>query len=95
MSYGVHFTNSGEVITAFRKLSQQIAEDLTAMEKQVEATLADWDGPAREQYWIAKAEWNQAAARMPAHLGTAQVTLANIMDGYAGAESSSQKMWSS
>ncbi|MDQ2588770.1 WXG100 family type VII secretion target [Saccharothrix yanglingensis] len=68
------------------EISIQLSNRLAQLEQEVQTTLKDWQGDARETYRIAQASWDAASKRMPASLHAAEVALQNITHGYLRVE---------
>src|SRR5699024_7730500 len=66
---------------------------LTELEQQLEASLAQWDGAAREAYSVAKAKWDQAANHMSQVIQKMQTTLTSITDNYDSNERNIEGSW--
>lgn len=66
---------------------------LTDLEQQLEASLAQWDGGAREAYGVAKAKWDQAANHMAQVIQKMQTTLTSISDNYDSNERTIAGSW--
>ena len=71
----------------------KLTEELKNMHANVMKTLADWQDGAKEQYDIAKKAWDEAAARMPTSLNSAEVTLNQITGGYLKIEHTGRNAW--
>jgi len=65
-------------------------DDLHAMAQN---SLASWDDAAREAYLVRKANWDNAAAKMPEALGRAESALNEISGGYLQVEHYARGMW--
>lgn len=66
---------------------------LTDLEQQLEASLAQWDGAAREAYTVAKSKWDQAANHMSQVIQKMQTTLTSISDNYDSNERNIEGSW--
>lgn len=66
---------------------------LNELEQQLEASLAQWDGAAREAYSVAKAKWDQASAHMAQVIQKMQTTLTSISDNYDSNERNIEGSW--
>ncbi|XVS67701.1 WXG100 family type VII secretion target [Actinosynnema sp. CA-299493] len=66
--------------------TRRLTKELEDMHLQVVQTLQEWSGDAKQQYQVAKSQWDQAAARMPASLFTAESALEQITQGYVRVE---------
>jgi WXG100 family type VII secretion target len=77
--------NHGGVDGIYAELSRrtnEIRSLLSDLERVSEATLASWDGTARDAYARAKVEWNSAANAMAAMIANRSTTLNNINQNY-------------
>ncbi|MGP3925591.1 WXG100 family type VII secretion target [Streptomyces sp. 8N616] len=94
MSYAVKFSEVAAVIAEMGKSTNTIEEMIHNLETQVEKSLQEWEGGAREMYREKKAEWDSAAVQMKQKLSEATHTLQQIVDTYDISEKQAQKMWS-
>jgi len=66
---------------------------LTSLEQELESSLAQWDGAAREAYSVAKAKWDQAAQHMAQVIQKMTQTLGTIDENYSSNERSIESNW--
>lgn len=61
---------------------RNVSSDLSDLEHEVETSLAEWTGDAREAYTQAKAQWNKAADHMTQVIATMKTTMDGIANRY-------------
>ena len=66
---------------------------LDSLERELESSLAQWDGGARAAYSEAKARWDQAANPMAQVLQKRTPTLSTIDQNYASNEQQIASNW--
>ncbi|ALG12017.1 WXG100 family type VII secretion target [Kibdelosporangium phytohabitans] len=91
--YRFDFNVADLTLDEMHAINGRVKTALADMERQVETTLADWTGAAREAYYAAKAEWNQQAQQMPVYLEAGRQTLLSISDNYGTTEQRAQQIW--
>ncbi|OZM70834.1 hypothetical protein CFN78_23225 [Amycolatopsis antarctica] len=74
-------------------ITKQLQTELQSMHEQVISNLQEWQDAAKDQYQVAKQQWDAAAARMPHSLNSAEMTLNNITGGYLKVEHTGQNAW--
>lgn len=74
-------------------VTQQIQTELNDLDTQVKSNLANWSDDARDQYAIAKANWDNAALRMHTNLKFAVEGLAQIAGEYLNVTKSGVATW--
>ena len=74
-------------------VTRQLTIELDNMDRQVRATLADWQDGAKEAYDKAMVQCNAAMTRMPTSLGRAEVVLNEITEGYLKIEHTGANAW--
>ena len=79
----------GDLQTAYNGTENTLNE----LEQQLEASLGQWDGAAREAYSVAKAKWDQAAVHMSQVIQKMQTTLTSISDNYDSNERNIEGSW--
>lgn len=75
--------------TAYKALTEQ----LSTLEGQLNASLAQWDGAARAAYTQAKAEWDAAANHMGDVIAKMQQVMTQISENYDANERAIQGSW--
>ncbi|HIT74857.1 MAG TPA: WXG100 family type VII secretion target [Candidatus Avipropionibacterium avicola] len=79
----------GDLQTAYTGTSTT----LDNLEQQLNVSLGQWDGDAREAYAIAKSKWDQAANHMAQVIQKMTSTLGQISENYDGTERANQQNW--
>jgi uncharacterized protein YukE len=74
-------------------ITKRLQTELETMHQQVIGNLQDWQDGAKDQYMVAKTQWDAAAARMPQSLNSAEVALSQITNGYLKVEQSGVNAW--
>lgn len=75
-------------------LSLRALEDtLSDLEKDLQSHLAQWDGDARSAYYVAKQQWESAAAHMAVVLGQLGVVIGEAHQSYSAAERANSGIW--
>ncbi|PRY38970.1 WXG100 family type VII secretion target [Umezawaea tangerina] len=74
-------------------VTMALRSELERMDQQVQSTLQDWQDGAKDQYLVAKSQWDEVAARMPNSLHSAEVALSEITDGYLKIEHTGMNAW--
>jgi uncharacterized protein YukE len=74
-------------------ITRRLQTELESMDQQIRSTLQDWQDGAKDQYMVAKAQWDAAAARMPHSLNSAEVALNQITGGYLKVEHTGMNAW--
>ncbi|MEV0058110.1 WXG100 family type VII secretion target [Saccharopolyspora sp. NPDC050389] len=74
-------------------VTRRLQTELENMHQQIVSTLQDWQGDAKDQYMVAKAQWDAAAQRMPQSLNSAEVALDQITGGYLKVEHTGMNAW--
>lgn len=92
--YQFNFALADETRDNMAMITNRIHTLLEDLNSEVQTSLANWESGARDAYNAAKAEWDAAAARMPAALGRAEVALSSISDGYLRVEHYGVDLWS-
>lgn len=71
----------------------KVESDLTSLEHELQSSLSQWTGDAREAYTQAKAQWDAAADHMNQVIAVMGSTMQNITDNYASTERAVQGQW--
>lgn len=74
-------------------VTKRLQAELETMHQKVVSNLQDWQDGAKDQYMLAKQQWDAAANRMPASLNAAEVALNNITNGYLKIEHTGMNAW--
>jgi len=91
--YRFDFNQADATLFDMNAANQQLQGALHDMEQSVEKSMADWTGPAREQYAVSKAIWHQSANEMATALQQARATLLQISDNYGTTEQRQAAIW--
>lgn len=81
-------------IADLTKAHRAVTEYLQSLESELNSSLAQWDGSAREAYSQAKAQWDQAANRMSEVIAKMSSVMTNISDNYGANEANIASSWS-
>lgn len=93
--YTFNFAMADGVRDHMASITRQLIDMLESLHNDVSTSLASWESGAREQYNLAKADWDAAAAKMPEALGRAEVVLSEITNGYLQVEHWGANRWQS
>jgi early secretory antigenic target protein ESAT-6 len=88
-NFGQISTSQADFMLAWRALQ----DTLTDLEKDLESSLAQWDGAARGEYTRAKGQWDAAAAHMAQVLGNLGTVIGDAHSNYSGAERKNAGIW--
>jgi WXG100 family type VII secretion target len=91
--YEFNFGQADQVRDHMATITNRIHTMLDDLHRDVSSSLAGWESAARDEYNLAKTEWDAASGRMPAALGRAEQTLASISDGYLRVEHYGIDLW--
>ena len=75
------------------QVTTQIQSELDDLDAMVQKQLASWEAEDRDNYTQHKAEWDNAAVRMHAHLGVAVNGLAQIAGEYLNVTKAGVRIW--
>ncbi|MGW5645799.1 WXG100 family type VII secretion target [Saccharopolyspora sp. NPDC003752] len=75
------------------EVTRRLQTELDDMHQQIVSTLQDWQGGAKDQYMVAKSQWDTAARRMWQSLNSAEVALDQITGGYLKVEHTGMNAW--
>ena len=71
----------------------QTENTLSTLEGELESSLAQWDGAAREAYSAAKAKWDAAANHIGQVLNQLGTVIGEAHSNYSNAERMNQGIW--
>lgn len=91
--YTFDFNQADATVYDMNQITQRINSALAEMETAVEARMQDWDGSAKSQYAISKAQWDKSAGDMGVFLEQARLTLLQISDNYGTTEQRHAMLW--
>lgn len=80
-------------VEALNTAYTQTDSTLTTLEGELESSLAEWDGAAREAYTGAKQRWDQAANHMAQVIQKMTGVLSQIGDNYQSNERNIEGSW--
>ncbi|MET7747692.1 WXG100 family type VII secretion target [Micromonospora sp. NPDC005367] len=91
--YTFDFNQADAVIYDMSQINTRIRSALDELQTSSEAHLQEWEGEAKNQYWISKDEWNRQAGLMSTFLDQARQKLLDISDGYGSYERRHAALW--
>lgn len=77
----------------FARIYAQVQQTTQTLESQLNSSLAQWDGQAKDAYAIAKAKWQAAEANMAAVLNNLRTVAGEANVNYQGVEASNASLW--
>lgn len=77
----------------FARIYAQVQQTTQTLESQLNASLAQWDGAAKDAYAVAKAKWQAAEANMAAVLNNLRAVAGEANVNYQGVEASNASLW--
>jgi WXG100 family type VII secretion target len=91
--YTFNFQIADSVRDTMATYTRAMLDQLDDLNTMAQNSLAGWDGAAREAYAVHRANWDNAAAKMPEALGRAESALNEISGGCLQVEHYAQGMW--
>jgi uncharacterized protein YukE len=91
--YRFDFTLADQVLDEMHAVNFRVRQALVDVQARVEARLQDWRVDALEEYWQAKAEWQQRAGQMPIHVEAGRRTLLTISGDFGDTEQLASQIW--
>ncbi len=91
--YRFDFNQADATLYDMNTTNNNITHALADMETNVEKSIQEWTGAARDAYYAAKAQWNQSANDMAMYLQQARTTLLQISDNYGTTEQRATEIW--
>ena len=79
----------------FQQIYSQLTSTISTLDSQLRANLAQWDGPAREAYYVAKAQWDAAEANMAQVLTNLRGVIGTAHENYTSTEAANANLWNS
>jgi WXG100 family type VII secretion target len=76
-----------------RAIETAASEAIQTLETELNGSLSQWSGAARELYMQRRAEWTQAFARMDSILAAAKDHVLNTNQLYQETEQNNMRMW--
>jgi WXG100 family type VII secretion target len=77
----------------FARIYAQVQQTTQTLESQLNASLDQWDGAAKEAYAVARAKWQAAEANMAAVLNNLRVVAGEANVNYQATEASNAGLW--
>jgi uncharacterized protein YukE len=80
MFINMNFAGTSDIVDDLQYYTSELRKWVTELQTNSENALASWDGDAKAQYYVEKANWNQAIAEMEVSLqmqGEALYTIQN------------------
>jgi WXG100 family type VII secretion target len=79
----------------FASIYAQVTETISTLDSQLRTNLAEWDGAARDAYYVAKAEWDRAEANMAQVLTNLRGVVGEANVNYNNVEHVNAQLWNS
>jgi WXG100 family type VII secretion target len=77
----------------FARIHAQVQQTTQTLEGQLNTTLDQWDGNAKEAYAVARAKWQAAEANMAAVLLNLRAVAGEANVNYQATEASNAGLW--
>ena len=77
----------------FARIYAQVQQTTQTLESQLNASLNQWDGQAKEAYAVARAKWQAAEANMAAVLNNLRVVAGEANVNYQTTEAANANLW--
>jgi ESAT-6 family protein len=77
----------------FARIYAQLQQTTQTLESQLNASLDQWDGAAKEAYAVARGKWQAAEANMAAVLNNLRAVAGEANVNYQVTESSNAGLW--
>lgn len=77
----------------FARIYAQVQQTTQTLESQLNSSLAQWDGQAREAYAVARAKWQAAEANMAAVLNNLRAVAGEANVNYQVTEAANASLW--
>src|SRR4051794_33999332 len=78
----------------FARALRDLESELESLEKELERSLAQWEGPAQKAYLAARTAWDQSARDLHAELGRLHQAIVRAHRNYRNALDANMRMWS-
>jgi WXG100 family type VII secretion target len=79
----------------FQQIYSQLTSTISTLDSQLRANLAQWDGQARDAYYVAKAQWDAAEANMAQVLTNLRGVIGTAHENYTSTEAANANLWNS
>jgi len=77
----------------FARIYAQVQQTTQTLESQLNSTLAQWDGQAKEAYAVARAKWQAAEANMAAVLNNLRAVAGEANVNYQATEAANASLF--
>jgi WXG100 family type VII secretion target len=77
----------------FASVHQALQSTLTTLESQLQGSMAQWTGAARDAYWVEKTKWDAAAADMAAVVAELSKVVGLANENFISTENVNRGMW--
>ena len=77
----------------FAQIYSQLTSTISTLDGQLRARLAEWDGQARDAYYVAKAQWDAAEANMAQVLTNLRGVIGTAHENYSTTEAANANLW--
>ena len=77
----------------FARIYAQVQQTTQTLESQLNASLNQWDGQAKEAYAVARSKWQAAEANMAAVLNNLRVVAGEANVNYQTTEAANANLW--
>lgn len=77
----------------FARTYSSLQSTVSALDSQLRANLAEWDGAAQQAYYQAKAAWDAAMADMANVVNQLSAVIGTANANYTAAERTNTAMW--
>jgi 6 kDa early secretory antigenic target len=77
----------------YQQVYSSLVSTIDNLDGQLRAQLSEWEGSARQAYYVAKGQWDQAMAAMQITLQNLQKVAAQANVDYPATEASNTQLW--
>lgn len=77
----------------FAQIYAQLTSAIDTLDGQLRTNLAEWDGAARNAYYVAKAQWDAAEANMAQVLTNLRGVVGEANVNYTSTEAANARLW--
>jgi WXG100 family type VII secretion target len=93
VDYTFNFVMADSTVTHMNDVHKRVDQGLADLDAHVKASIANWEGGARDAYYAAKGIWDNASAQMNSCFEAARQTLVEIGTNYGTTESRHAMLW--
>ncbi|WP_020574946.1 WXG100 family type VII secretion target [Actinopolymorpha alba] len=79
--------------TNLRLAYRGVEDETNDLESSLEGKLAEWEGDAKQAYWDAKAQWEQAIAELNQVLDQLGAAIGNVHENYTSTEKANESIF--